>query len=57
MSCSIVIPTCNREQVLLDTVAALLGLERRANELLVVDQTAAHHERDQPIRRVTQPWR
>ena len=47
MRCSIVIPTCNREQVLLDTVAALIGLDRRAAELLVVDQTAEHEPRTQ----------
>lgn len=39
---SIVIPTYGREDVLLDTVRALLGLTCRAGEILLVDQTADH---------------
>ena len=39
---SIVIPTLHREQVLLDTLRALLALPNPAAEILVVDQTARH---------------
>lgn len=39
---SIVIPTYRREQVLLDTIRALLDLEDRAAEIIVVDQTPSH---------------
>jgi GT2 family glycosyltransferase len=39
---SIVVPTFGREQVLLDTVAALLELSPPALEVLVIDQTPAH---------------
>ena len=42
LALSIVIPTYRREGVLLDTLHALLGLDARASELLVVDQTQAH---------------
>ena len=38
-SISIVIPTYEREQVLIDTIEQLLVLEPRADELIVVDQT------------------
>jgi GT2 family glycosyltransferase len=41
---SIVIPTLGREQVLLDTLAFLLGLACPAAEILVVDQTAQHQD-------------
>lgn len=37
-----VIPTYRREQVLLDTVAALLALPDTADEVLVVDQSPTH---------------
>ena len=39
---SIVIPTYGREQVLVDTLRALLALEPRAAEIVVLDQTPAH---------------
>ncbi|MCA9043370.1 MAG: glycosyltransferase family 2 protein, partial [Planctomycetaceae bacterium] len=39
---SIVIPTLGRESVLLDTVRALLELEDRADEILIIDQTPQH---------------
>ena len=39
---SIVVPTYGREQVLIDSIVALLNLDRRAAEILVVDQTARH---------------
>jgi len=39
---SIVIPTYRREQVLVDTLHALLRQEPPADEILVVDQTERH---------------
>ncbi len=39
---SVVIPTCRRERVLVDTVSALLAMERPADELLVIDETEHH---------------
>jgi GT2 family glycosyltransferase len=39
---SIIIPTYQRERVLIDTIAHLLDLELAAPELLIVDQTAEH---------------
>lgn len=39
---SVVIPTYQREQVLLDTIAYLLGLNPAPAEILVVDQTREH---------------
>ncbi|MDZ4812524.1 MAG: glycosyltransferase, partial [Pseudomonadota bacterium] len=39
---SVVIPSYRREQVLLDSIDSLLALERRADEILVVDQTENH---------------
>lgn len=39
---SIVIPTYGREEVLLQTIAAFLELRPRADEIIVVDQTASH---------------
>jgi GT2 family glycosyltransferase len=39
---SIVIPSYRREQVLLDSISALLELEYTATEILVVDQTEQH---------------
>lgn len=41
-SVAIVIPTLGRERVLCDTLAALLALAYRADELIVVDQTPTH---------------
>ncbi|OYP39153.1 glycosyltransferase family 2 protein [Rhodopirellula sp. MGV] len=41
---SIVIPTYGRDQVLIDTVQALLDLRYPAKEILVVDQTPEHDE-------------
>ena len=41
---SIVIPTYGREQTLLDTISALLGLDYQASEILIVDQTLTHQE-------------
>ena len=41
-SCSIVIPTYQRGAVVLDSVEALLALKCRADEILLVDQTASH---------------
>lgn len=42
LAISVVIPTYQREGVLLDTLNALLGLEQGADEILVMDQTRAH---------------
>lgn len=42
MNVTIAIPTFGRDQVLIDTVAALLELPLPANELLVIDQTPTH---------------
>lgn len=39
---SIVIPTLNREQVLIDTINALLSLTPKPTDLIIVDQTSAH---------------
>lgn len=39
---SIVIPTLNRDQVLVDTIRHLLRLRARAAELLIVDQSVRH---------------
>ena len=39
---TIVIPTYRREQVLLDSLEMLLGLEAGADEVIVVDQTPSH---------------
>jgi len=39
---SVVIPTYNREQVLLQTLEELLALKRPAIEILVVDQSSEH---------------
>jgi GT2 family glycosyltransferase len=46
MKLTIVIPTYNREQVLVDTIHALIqirGTFAEATELLVIDQTLKHH--------------
>ncbi|MFC1605460.1 glycosyltransferase family 2 protein [Pseudomonadota bacterium] len=42
---SIVIPTYRREQVLLNTLSALLNMKEQGDELIVVDQTEAHEKR------------
>jgi GT2 family glycosyltransferase len=42
LSLSIVIPTYERESVLLDTVKSLLALEPAAAEILLIDQTKEH---------------
>lgn len=42
MRLSIVIPTLGRESILLDTLRALLALEDRAEEILIIDQTPQH---------------
>lgn len=39
---SIAIPTYRREQTLADTLVALLSLDRRAQEILVLDQSETH---------------
>jgi GT2 family glycosyltransferase len=39
---SIAIPTYRREQTLVDTIVALLALERRAQEILILDQSETH---------------
>ena len=39
---TLVIPTYRREDVLLDTLDRLLAIEKRASEILVVDQTEDH---------------
>lgn len=44
MKVSVAIPTYGRDEVLLDTVRAMLALETRADELLVLDQTPQHVE-------------
>src|SRR5205085_6168325 len=45
MKLSVAIPTYRREQVLLDTLAALRALEPAPLEILVVDQTERHEPR------------
>jgi GT2 family glycosyltransferase len=42
LSLTVAIPTYRREQVLVDSVAALLRLEPNASEILVLDQTREH---------------
>lgn len=42
MDVSVVIPTYRREQVLVDTVSALLALAQPPDEMLVVDETEQH---------------
>ena len=44
LSISIVIPTFGRDEVLTATLGALLALPRRADEIVVVDQTPRHGE-------------
>lgn len=41
-SIAVVIPTYNRGAVLVETIKLLLGQKRRANEILVIDQTNYH---------------
>jgi GT2 family glycosyltransferase len=41
---SVVIPTYRRESVLIDTLTALLALEPRATEILVIDQSERHEQ-------------
>src|SRR4051812_42964241 len=45
LSLSVVIPTYRRESVLIDTLTALLALEPRPAEILVIDQTEQHEQR------------
>lgn len=42
MRVSIVIPTYGRDQVLVNTVSALLSLEQQSDELILMDQTPSH---------------
>lgn len=42
MKLTIAIPTYNRGTILADTIERLLALPRRADEILIVDQTRAH---------------
>ena len=52
---SVVIPTYQREQVLLDTVAHLLRLKPAPAEIVIVDQTRAHESAtDQALRLLEQ---
>ena len=44
MSVSIVIPTFQREEVLVQTINYLLDLEYQADEIIIVDQTDCHDE-------------
>src|SRR5690242_8229475 len=46
---SVVIPTYNRERVLLDTVDYLLKLETPPREILIVDQTEEHDVNTQQV--------
>ena len=49
---TIAIPTYERGAVLCDTIAYLLALEPRANEIVIVDQTPKHpSEVDERLRR------
>lgn len=49
---SVVIPTLNRDQVLVDTIQHLLGLKTRASEIIIVDQSASHtKEVEEALRR------
>lgn len=45
LAISVVIPTYQREQVLLETLAYLLQLEPAPTEILIVDQTPEHEEK------------
>ena len=42
LSLAVVIPTYRREQVLVETVKAVLALEQPADEVLVIDETEEH---------------
>lgn len=50
---SIAIVTYQREQVLVNTIAALLDLDPKPLEILVIDQTVSHSE---PVRSQLQVW-
>jgi len=50
---TIAIPTYRREQVLIDTIKALLDLEPRAGEILVIDQTLDHSP---PVEAALRRW-
>jgi GT2 family glycosyltransferase len=50
---TVVIPTYQREQVLLDTIRVVLGQSPSAKEILVVDQSPAH---DPPTAQQLQSW-
>ncbi|TWU05946.1 glycosyltransferase family 2 protein [Stieleria varia] len=50
---TIAIPTYGRDAVLIDSVSALLSLEIRADEILVIDQTPEH---DLETQRKLQDW-
>src|SRR5258708_1107843 len=53
MNISVVIPTYQREQVLIDTLNAVLGLLRGGDEVVVIDQTPCHEPRiDQALRKL-----
>jgi GT2 family glycosyltransferase len=40
---TVVIPTFGREEILIDTLNSLLLLDKRADEIIIVDQTPEHH--------------
>lgn len=52
-SVSVVIPTWGRERVLVDSVRAVLAQLEPGDELIVVDQTAAH---EAPTQRALEDW-
>ena len=53
MTLSVAIVTYQREQVLVDTIAALLALDLQPLEILVIDQTLSHIE---PVQSQLQAW-
>lgn len=63
---SVVIPTYNRNEVLLDTIALLLALTPAPTEILIIDQTKRHNpittkelerlEAQKKIRRIMSPY-
>lgn len=48
-SISVIIPTYNRESVLIDTLRDLLSLPYRADEIIVVDQTKQHQQQTEDM--------
>ena len=49
MSLSVVIPTYGRDEVLINTIEALLNLDFKADEILIIDQTENHSLRTEDV--------